>query len=173
MSYVKCHCAHSKDCHETGQLSCTLCECTLYRPETADDPFKNNVQAKTVRLLALARESYSPKTRKLGAKIEELLSELEILSEQEQIEKAEKAKQEKEREKAAKNLEEALALLAQAEEQYAKFASLPKGRQRKRPTYNPASLEKIDCDIPGCDWRDERRKIGVHKFSAHGIKKEK
>lgn len=173
MSYTKCHCLHSKDVHELGTLNCSLCECTLYRPDTAADPFKNSVQQKTVRLLALARESNYAKTRKLGAKIEELLGELEVISEEEQTYKAELAKQEKERQKAEDELENARKLLAEAEERMSKFlpTELPKGRQRRSPNFNPKSLEIVSCDVPGCDWKDERRKLGVHKYSAHGIRR--
>jgi DNA repair exonuclease SbcCD ATPase subunit len=143
-----------------GGLSCTLCECTLYRPNTADDPFKNSVQQKMVRFLAMARESDSTKTRKLGAKIEELLGELELTLEDELAYKAQLAQQEKERTQAEKNLQEARELLAQAEQEMSKFVPVKK-------TVNPRTGKKLTklqtCDVCG----KETYNTGAHKRFAH------
>lgn len=104
-----------------------------------------------------------------------MLGELELISEQEQIYKAEQARYEQERLKAEKNLQEARALLAQAEEEAAKFNPAPRTRKkesttRRSPTFNPESEKLIPCEICGKEIR--KRSMGVHKFSAHGIRKE-
>ena len=159
--FVTCHCKHSKDSHEVGGLSCTLCECTLYRPATTDDPFKNNLPARTIRLLAMARESEYPKTRKLGARIEEMLGELEMLSEQELAYKAEVARQEKERETAMKVLEEARANLAKAEQAVAQF--LPPKKAATKRSRSFTDTEKKPC--PTCGKRFVN--VGAHHRLAH------
>jgi len=139
-------------------VDCGICDCVYYRPVTAPDPLLHDQAHNASKLLTFAKESKSAKCRRLGVRIEEMLTNLAALSEKEIAEKAAAERRAAEMDKAKQAMNKAQDELDKA---MAKIAELGGG---KRPTRKETIYTKTyPCDICGQSFKN----VGVHKHKAH------